>query len=119
MAVAQSVAAGHVAIQAGRWADARAAFEDALQEGETAEALLGMGEALWWLGEPRASVGYYERAYVEFRRAGDPTRAAWAAMWLCLTYKADLGNQAAASGWIARAERALRDVDPGPLRGWL
>lgn len=119
MAVAEPVAAGQAALQAGRWEDARAAFEAALRVDETGEALLGMGEALWWLGEPRASVGYHERAYVEFRRAGDAARAAWTAIWLCLTYKSDLGNQAASSGWIARAERVLRDAGPGPLQGWL
>jgi DNA-binding CsgD family transcriptional regulator len=119
MAVAESLAAGNSALQAGRWEDARAAFESALQQQETAEALLGLGEALWWLGETRPSVECHERAYAELRRAGEAHRAAWAAMWLCLSYKADLGNQAASSGWIARAERVLRDVDPGPLQGWL
>jgi ATP/maltotriose-dependent transcriptional regulator MalT len=78
-----------------------------------------MGEALWWLGETRPSVEYYERAYAAFRRLGDATHAAWAAMWLCLAYKADLGNEAASSGWIARAERALEGAGPGPLHGWL
>jgi DNA-binding CsgD family transcriptional regulator len=119
VAVDESVAAGNAALEAGRWNDARAAFEAALRERETAEALLGMGEALWWLGETRPSIECYERAYAAFRRVGDATRAAWAAMWLCLTYKSDLGNQAAASGWIGRAERALQGADPGPLQGWL
>ena len=119
MAVAESLAVGNAALQGGRWRDARGAFESALRQQQTAEALLGLGEALWWLGETRPSVQYHERAYVEFRRVGDAPRAAWAAMWLCLSYKADLGNQAASSGWIARAERVFRDVDPGPMRGWL
>src|SRR5688572_12969173 len=119
MGVEQSLGAGSAALQAGRWSEARDAFESALQERETAEALLGMGEALWWLGESRLSVEYYQRAYVQFRRAGDLAQAAWAAMWLCLSYKADFGNQVASSGWIARAERVLQDVDPGPYQGWL
>lgn len=119
MAVDESVAAGNAALQAGRWQDARVAFAAALQKQETAEALLGMGEALWWLGEPHPSVEYHERAYAAFRRAGDAPRAAWTAMWLCLAYRSDFGNPAAASGWLARAERVLQDVDPGPLWGWL
>ena len=114
----ESVALGQAALEAGRWEDARAAFAAALQQRETAAALLGLGAALWWLGETRRSVEHYERAYAAFRRAGDVTQAAWAAMWLCLTYKADLGNQAAASGWVARAERVLQDAEPGPLQGW-
>jgi hypothetical protein len=52
----------------------RAAFAAALAEEETAEALDGMGAALWWLGETRASVAHTERAYAEFRRAGDAVR---------------------------------------------
>jgi len=117
--IQESVAAGNVALESGRWDVARAAFATALQETEAAEALLGLGEALWWLGETRRSVEYYERAYGAFRRERDVHRAARAAMWLCLSYKLDLGNQAAASGWIARAERLLQDMEPGPLQGWL
>jgi ATP/maltotriose-dependent transcriptional regulator MalT len=119
MAVEEPIAAGNAALGVGRWDKARTAFAAALREHEAADALLGMGEALWWLGESRPSVECYERAYAELRRAGDATRAAWAAMWLSLTYKLDFGNQAAASGWIARAERALQCADPGPLQGWL
>ena len=29
------------------------------------------------------------------------------------------GNDAAARGWLARAERLLRDVAPGVEQGWL
>jgi DNA-binding CsgD family transcriptional regulator len=115
----ESVVAGTGALHAGRWGEARSAFEAALRERESAEVLAGLGEALWWLGEPRSSIEHYERAFVGFRRAGDPTGAAATAMWLCLAYKLDLGNQAAASGWIARAERVLREEGPGPLQGWL
>ena len=119
MTAVELLETGDAALQAGRWADALAAFERALGEEETAGALAGVGEALWWLGEPRRSITYHERAYTAFRRAGEAARAAWTAMWLCLAYKADLGNQAAASGWIARAERVLQDADPDPMRGWL
>jgi tetratricopeptide (TPR) repeat protein len=119
MGIDESVSAGQAALQAGRWDDARAAFELDLCEQVTAEALLGMGEALWWLGEPHSSVDYHERAYAAFRRTGDTAQAAWTAMWLCLAYRSDFGNHAAASGWMARAERVLRDAEPGPMQGWL
>lgn len=110
---------GVSALGAGRWDDARAAFEAALAEEETPKALDGLGEALWWLGEPRASIEYRERAYVAFRRTDDKVNAAWAAIALCVTYAANFGNGAAAGGWFARAERVIGDADPGPLRGWL
>jgi DNA-binding CsgD family transcriptional regulator len=119
MTAAQAIADGYAALEAGRWAPARAAFEAALAEGETPEALDGMGAALWWLGETRASVAYSERAYAGFRRSGDPVRAATTAMSLCVTYISNDGNAAAAAGWLGRAERVLGDTDPNPLRGWL
>jgi DNA-binding NarL/FixJ family response regulator len=110
---------GAAALEAGRWEEARAAFAAALAEEETPEALDGMGVALWWLGETRASVAHTERAYAEFRRAGDSVPAAVAAMSLCVTWVSNFDNHAAAGGWLARAERLLGDVDPNPLQGWL
>ncbi|HWD46983.1 MAG TPA: LuxR C-terminal-related transcriptional regulator [Actinomycetota bacterium] len=113
------VAAGRAALEAGRWQEARAAFAAALAEEETAEALDGMGAALWWLGETRASVAHTERAYAEFRRAGDAVSAALAAISLCVTWFSNFDNHAAAGGWLARAERVMAEADPNPLRGWL
>lgn len=111
------VAAGRAALEAGRWEEARAAFAAALAEEETAEALDGMGAALWWLGETRASVAHTERAYAEFRRAGDAVPAALAAISLCVTWFSNFDNHAAAGGWLARAERVMAEADPNPLRG--
>jgi DNA-binding CsgD family transcriptional regulator len=113
------LAAGRAALQAGRWDQARAAFEAALAEREVPEALDGIGVALWWLGETRASVAHTERAYAAYRRAGDAVAAATAAMNLCVTYVSNFENHAAAGGWLARAERVMAEADPNPLQGWL
>ena len=113
------VAAGRAALEAGRWEEARAAFAAALAEEETAEALDGMGAALWWLGETRASIAHTERAYAEFRRTGDAVPAALAAISLCVTWFSNFDNHAAAGGWLARAERVMAEADPNPLQGWL
>jgi DNA-binding CsgD family transcriptional regulator len=113
------VAAGRRALEAGRWEEARAAFAAALAGEETPQALDGMGAALWWLGETRASVAHTERAYAGFRRAGDAVPAALAAISLCVTWVSNFDNHAAAGGWLARAERVMADADPNPLRGWL
>ncbi len=112
------VADGFDALTAGRWADARAAFETATARGETAEACFGLAMALWWLGENRASVERCSRAYTLFRAGGDAPSAAQCAVWLAITYKANFANFAAASGWIGRAERLLAPFEPGPLHGW-
>jgi DNA-binding CsgD family transcriptional regulator len=111
-------ATGKAALDSGRWAEARAAFEAALSEGETAEVLDGLGEALWWLGEPLAAVEHRERAYVAFRRAGEGARAAHTALSVCTTYLANFGNGAAAAGWLARAESAVSGAEAEALQGW-
>jgi ATP/maltotriose-dependent transcriptional regulator MalT len=115
--IQEHVDAGRAALEEGRWHDARSAFEEALAGEETPEALAGMGETLWWLGETRLSVDYHERAYAQFRRTGDKVRATTTAIALCVTYHANFGNDAAANGWIARAESLLQDPDLEFLHG--
>ncbi|MBM2809250.1 MAG: LuxR family transcriptional regulator [Chloroflexi bacterium] len=110
---------GQSLIQDGRWLDARAAFEHALREEASPEALFGLAQAQWWLGDVQASVSSYQRAYAGYRDRGDSLGAAWAAISLCTTYKCCLGNEAAASGWLARAETAAREGDSAPVQGWL
>ena len=50
---------------------------------------------------------------------GELARAARTALWLSREYALAFGNDAVASGWLARAERLLRDVAPGAEQGWL
>jgi tetratricopeptide (TPR) repeat protein len=107
------------AIEAGEWSVAREAFEAALEHDESAEALLGLGNALWWLGETGASVRSLERAYAAFHRRPDPAQAVLAAVNLCLSYLASLGNEAASRGWLARAARLVEDFELAPLGGWV
>jgi DNA-binding CsgD family transcriptional regulator len=110
---------GNEALTAGDWQAAKAAFEAVLAQGGKAEALFGLGDALWWLGDVEAAIRYRERAYAAFRRGGDPVQAAIVAMRLCLTYRANLGNRAAAQGWVGRAARLVEDFQLDPLRGWV
>jgi DNA-binding CsgD family transcriptional regulator len=114
-----AVAEGYEALASGDWAAARSAFEAALAVEEFPEALDGHGRALWWLREERDAVVERERAYAGFRRDGELARAARIALWLSREYALAFGNDAAASGWLARAERLLRDVAPGAEEGWL
>lgn len=112
-------AQGRDALADGRWEDARDAFERALREGETAEALEGAAEALWWLCDARSSVRYRERAWVRFRRDGEVVRAARVALDLSIAYLVNLGNEAAARGWLARAERVVSGLARNPVHGWI
>lgn len=117
----ERIAAGAVALRAGRWEDARAAFEAALAGEETGAAHAGLGDALWWLGDVHGALSRREHAYAAFRRAGDTAGAVTAAIKLCIDYKSSLGNHPAAAGWVARAERLAGDTSagPGPLPGYV
>lgn len=119
MSVQDALQQGQEALQAGRWQEARAAFQGILQEQELPEALAGLGDALFWLGDVQASVACQERAYAAYRRRGDWAAAAESAFWLCMVCEAAQGNVAASRGWLARCERLLQDLDAGPLEGWL
>src|SRR5712691_4074068 len=118
-AVESGVADGYEALASGDWAAARSAFEAALAVEEFPEALDGLGRALWWLRESEQAVVLRERAYSGFRREGQLARAARIALWLSREYALVWGNEAAANGWLARAERLLADVAPAAEQGWL
>lgn len=113
------IAAGDAALQAGEWAAARDAFQEALALGDTAEALNGLGDALWWLGEISASIDLRERAYSAFRARPDPGRAVGIALGLTIHYRANVGNGPASSGWLARARRLVDELALEPYRGWI
>jgi DNA-binding CsgD family transcriptional regulator len=113
------IARGYEGLASGDWGAARDAFLGALAAAESPEALDGLGRALWWLREERDAVVHRERAYAGFRRDGDLARAARIALWLSREYALAFANAAAAGGWLARAERLLRDVAPGAAQGWL
>ena len=108
---AEDVVAGEVALAAGRWEEARAAFETALTHDQDPAAFIGLASALWWLGDSHGSVRNGMRAYARFRQVGDTDRAVECAVWLAITYKANFGNSAAANGWSRRADRLLTGVD--------
>jgi DNA-binding CsgD family transcriptional regulator len=116
--ISTATATGRAALADGRWSDARNAFEAALALGPDPEALDGLGEVMWWLGEPRRSLECRQAAYAEFRRTGDTVAAIMAGLGVAVTYESNFGNRAAAGGWVARAERLLTG-DDDPLSGWV
>ena len=111
--------AGATALAAGRWAEARAAFDRELAAAETAEALSGMAQALWWLGDMPGSVAFHQRAYSAARRCGDSTAAALTAIALSITYAANFADWAVASGWAGRAGTLLGPEPGTELGAWL
>lgn len=116
---AERINAGASALAAGDWLAAREAFAAALEVEESPEALNGLSDALWWLGETGASVELRERAYAGFRRRPDPVAATNIALTLAIHYTANVGNPAASAGWFARARRLVDENDLTELRGWI
>ncbi|HEX5503329.1 MAG TPA: response regulator transcription factor [Thermomicrobiales bacterium] len=113
------LAAAREALGTGEWSAAAASFEAVLQRAETAEALFGLGSALWWLGETEASVRYQARAFAAFRQSGDPAQAVLVAISLYFVHRISLGDSAVARGWLGRAARLVEELQLAPLAGWV
>ena len=63
--------AGWAALGRGDWAGARTAFEGALADEETPEALEGIGWAGHMLSEEQLTIDARERAYCQYLDRGD------------------------------------------------
>src|SRR5262245_28139054 len=98
---------GVEALARGAWAEARAAFESAINEEETPFALEGLGLAAWWLDLAVVVFESRERAYRMFLEADDRAAASRIAVWLAWDYWAFRGESAVANGWLQRARRLL------------
>jgi DNA-binding NarL/FixJ family response regulator len=109
---------GRRALEAAEWQAAHEAFTRVLEAGDSADAHEGIGLALWFLGNVAEGIAARERAfelYVSERRCDDAARTA---VWV--SHQHLLGGRAsAARGWLARAERALQDVDRCAGHGWV
>ncbi len=115
----EPLARGYETLASGDWEAAREAFAEAVEASDSPEALDGLGRALWCFRHERQAIVHRERACAGFRRDGDLARAARIALWLSREYALVFGNEAAARGWLLRAERLLKDVAPGSEQGWL
>jgi ATP/maltotriose-dependent transcriptional regulator MalT len=101
------------------WAAARDAFAAALEdEPGDPEALDGLGQSLWWLGERDAAIDRRREAYAAYQRRGDARRAGGLATYLAGEHRID-GRHAEAAGWLARAKRLLADEGTVTELGWL
>ena len=112
------VGAGFEAMASGDWCGARDVFVAVLDGAEVPEALLGLGNACYWLGDLPGMMQTLERAYAAARQRPDPVLAAAAALSLVGYHKQFVGNLAAARGWLALATRIVETEAPD-LRGEL
>ena len=101
------------------WHGARDAFQAALDAAPgDPDALDGLGQASWWMGERDAGIEYRREAFAGYRRAGSSRDAARLAIYLASEHRID-GKAAAANGWMGRARRLLAEEKALPEIGWL
>ncbi len=111
--------AAQAALVDGDWPAARTAFEAWVELEPSPDALAGLGDVLWWLGDTSAAIRHHERAYAGFRRRGDPADAATTAIGLYLLYCNSIGSTAVARGWLERASRLVDEGGLEPVAGWV
>ena len=110
--------AARAAFAQGDWAAARDAYQAALDEHQSAEALDGLGQAVWWLGETQAAIELRSRAFAEYRSEGQDERAANVAIYVGAEYRI-AGNASVADGWLGQAQRLLEGRGDCEARAWL
>jgi len=116
--IENQASAGFAAMAAANWSESRDAFAAVLQVSEVPEALIGLANTYYFLGDLPAMMDSLEKAYAASLRLHNPMLAAVAAMSLVGYQKQFLGNLPAARGWLARAAR-LVETDVPELRGEL
>src|SRR5579884_1753067 len=110
--------AGGEALARAAWQEAREVFEAALGEGDSTEALLGLGVAARAQFDGPAALAAHERGYRLARTEGDRRAAARLALELaldCLNFR----GPAEAGGWLERAARLLEGLPAGFEQGML
>src|ERR1700730_13051548 len=110
---------GGIALGRGDWQAAKQAFESTLHEGDSPEALEGLGLAAWWLDLADVVFDARERAYRGYLERGDRVAAARMAVWIAWDSAAFRGEQAVANGWLQRAHRLLEEYPDALEHAWL
>ena len=116
---AASLDAGWAALGKGDWEGARGAFEESLSEGETPEALEGLGWVGHMLNADRLTFDARERAYRLYLERGDRSSAGRIAAYLAADHLLFRGEPAVANGWLQRAHSLIDGLEPGVDHGWL
>lgn len=114
------IAEGRDAFERGDAERSRGAFEAALAERESAEALEGFARAVYLGADYPASIEAHTRAFVAFKAEGDAASAARAARLLAWLHVNVYGDFAVAGGWLARTVELLEQADAHSVEhGWV
>jgi DNA-binding CsgD family transcriptional regulator len=101
------------------WQAAKELYEQVLAaDPDDPDALDGLGQSSWWLGDKQTGMELRARAFVGHQRRGDRERAGFIAAYLAAEYRI-AGNASLAQGWIGRAQRLLDGLDDCAALGWL
>jgi class 3 adenylate cyclase len=100
------------------WRAAYGTYSDVADAELTPSDLENYGEAAWWSGKLDDAIALRERAYTAYTAAGDELGAARMALTLSWDNEAR-GSFAVAGGWLANAERLLKDLPEAPEHGRL
>ena len=119
MASRDPLGRGRDALAAGDWALAKESFAEAARESGSPDAVDGLGRALWWLKDVRAAIETRTRAHSMYKSQGRLVEAAAVAVWLARELRPLLRNDAAADGWLARAETLAMRAGDSSVPGWI
>jgi DNA-binding CsgD family transcriptional regulator len=103
----------------GAWAEAHAAFAQAVAANESPQGLEMLGLAAFWMEDADACIAARERAFRLYRAGGDRFGAARAAITLADDYFTFRDQKQIAGGWLLRARRLLGGLESSPEHGWL
>ena len=110
MTAIEALARGRTAFAANSWAEASAHLSAADKILPLdAEDLECLATAAYMAGEDLASADARTRAHHRFLERGETIRAARSAFWMAFAILDKPGQQAQASGWLARVRRLLDD----------
>ena len=107
------------AFASGDWGLAKREFEAAAERDPSPEVIDGLGRTLWWLKDVTAAIEVRTTAYGAYRRANKLEQAAHVAAWLARELRTLFRNDAAADGWLARAETIAAELPASPIGGWI
>ena len=101
------------------WDAGKTPSEAVVAETDSADVLDARGRAQWWSKDVPAAIQTRARAYVAYKTDGRIAEAAAVAVWLARELRTLLDNDAAADGWLARAETLSADLHRSAVPGWV
>jgi DNA-binding CsgD family transcriptional regulator len=117
--LATTIDRGRAALATADWTAARSCFEQAAETTQAPDVLDGLGQALCWQGSYERGLSLRERAFARYLEIGDHRSCIAVALQVAALHWLVFGNGAAASGWMAQAQRCAEHVDDCAERGWL